>query len=75
MSDPTPGQIAYEAYLSTWPHTLLAGLRAWQDEPPIQQRAWEAAAQAVLAAQEAPRVPEEPPFCCSHGGLTERSIA
>jgi hypothetical protein len=44
----TPGQIAYEAYLRTW---NIPGLRTWEDEPRVQQRAWEAAAQAVLAWQ------------------------
>ena len=44
----TPGQIAYEAYLRCW---NIPGLRTWHEEPRGQQRAWEAAAQAVLAMQ------------------------
>jgi len=43
---PTPGQVCYEAYLRTWP---IPGLRTWDEEPLVQQRAWEAAATAVLA--------------------------
>jgi hypothetical protein len=47
MSDSkTPGQLCYEAYLQHW---NIPGLRTWHDEPRGQQRAWEDAAQAVLA--------------------------
>lgn len=58
----TPGQIAYEAYLRTW---NIPGLRTWHEEPRGQQRAWEAAAQAVLDAY-------CPPLATSHPGADER---
>jgi len=48
---PTPGQICYEAYLRNW---TIPGLRTWDEEPLGQQRAWEAAAQAVLDAVQPP---------------------
>jgi hypothetical protein len=53
----TPGEICYEVYytaLCPFPVHCL-GL-TWQATPYAQQRAWEAAAQAVLAAALAARV-------------------
>jgi len=48
MSDtPTPGQIAYEAYCATLDHTWTKP--AWRHLAPEIHRAWDAAAQAVLA--------------------------
>lgn len=45
---PTPGQIAYEAYWQTWNEGLPPQL-SWEQIIPDNKRAWEAAAQAVLA--------------------------
>jgi hypothetical protein len=54
---PTPGQIAYAAYLRCFgaypaqmPSTVLPG--PWVFLSPLQQQCWEAAAQAVLAMKE-----------------------
>jgi len=46
---PTPGQICYAAHVHTY---CVAGHPCWPafaDIPPLTQRAWENAAQAVLA--------------------------
>jgi hypothetical protein len=50
MTDPTPGQIAYEAY---WHDTkqMLRG-HPWDTLPSTEQAHWDAAAQAVLALKE-----------------------
>ena len=45
---PTPGQICYAAHVHTY---CVAGHPCWPafaDIPPLTQRAWEAAAEAVL---------------------------
>ena len=46
---PTLGQVAYEAY---WPAFGMAPQLPWEQVIADSKRAWEAAAQAVLAAQE-----------------------
>lgn len=55
MPDPTPGQVAYEAYVQHFkPYpahsksTVFPG--PWVFLPPLQQQCWEAAAQAAIAA-------------------------
>jgi hypothetical protein len=50
---PTPGQIAYEAYVAFWCMQGLSeqSLFLWGHMTPEMHRAWEAAAQAVLAIQ------------------------
>jgi GAF domain-containing protein len=56
MPNPTPGQVAYAAYCETrdpWWHPDFAHL------PPEAQQCWEAAAQAVLEAQEKEEKPHE----------------
>jgi len=47
VTESTPGQVAYEAYLRHW---NIPGLRTWHEEPRGQQRAWEEAAQAAITA-------------------------
>lgn len=51
---PTPGQVAYEAFLAAWAPRSGPPV-PWGDLPPLAHHAWEAAAQAVLARQEAPQ--------------------
>jgi len=48
----TPGQVAYEAYQAKLPERAYFPAAAWLVLHPAYQRAWEAAAQAVLAMQE-----------------------
>lgn len=48
---PTPGEIAYETYWGTWNDGLPPAL-PWDQIIPDNKRAWEAAAQAVVAMQE-----------------------
>lgn len=49
MPEPTPGETAYETYVA---HTRQQpAMLPWRYIPPYFQRAWEAAAQAVLEAQ------------------------
>ena len=60
MSEKSNGQVAYEAYCETtdW-KSLVSGqpLPAWDEAPdPLLEEAWEAAAEAVLAAQPKPKI-------------------
>ena len=51
-NEPTPGQVAYEAYYRLSAPTVSPALTAqiWQKLSPATHEAWEAAAQAVLEA-------------------------
>ena len=50
MSDtPTPGQVAYEAFWQAFAVAFGADADSWDIIHPGTQRAWDAAAQAVLA--------------------------
>lgn len=62
MTDtPTPGQVNYEAYCAVAPDVDPAlPFVAWDELPPGDRHAWEAAAQAVLAWQAA-QSEEAPP--------------
>jgi len=60
LSDtPTPGQLAYEAYNAAYDTEMVWGDHGWFALPIMTQRAWEAAAQAVLAQC----TPQEDPPC------------
>lgn len=48
---PTPGEVAYTAYILDLENTLPAGSVRWQEQAARVQAAWEAAAQAVLTMQ------------------------
>jgi len=53
MADPTPGQIAYEAYRRTLlPSDWRVALGAWEDLPALHTDAWDAAAQAAIVHHE-----------------------
>jgi len=53
MPEPTPGQIAYAVYWQVHAQEGSVHLRLpFGGLPEVSQRAWEAAAQAVLAMQE-----------------------
>ena len=55
MPKPTPGQIAYAAWHAIVIPALVPGYEDdWNQISTIEQRAWDAAAQAVLALREAP---------------------
>ena len=55
MPDPTPGQVCYEAFDAAYPADRFVRL-TWEEQAPAVQRAWDAAAQAVLTlAQEEER--------------------
>ena len=60
MSEKSNGQVAYEGYCEhTGWKSLVSGqpLPAWDEAPdPLLEEAWEAAAEAVLAAQPKPKV-------------------
>jgi hypothetical protein len=56
MPDPTPGQTAYETYFQALYATIPTSSDVWTWQTPAVQRAWEAAAQAVLDADLAARV-------------------
>jgi hypothetical protein len=64
MSDTrTPGQLCYEAYCALTPRLYpTARLMAWDEMLPVEHRAWEAAAEAVITAWIAsPDWPTPPP--------------
>lgn len=48
---PTPGQLAYEAFDAAFPADRFVRL-TWDEQAPAVQRAWEAAAQAVLTMKQ-----------------------
>jgi hypothetical protein len=51
MSDPpTPGQVAYEAYMAMLPERAYFPAAAWLGIGGAHRRAWEAAAQAAITA-------------------------
>jgi hypothetical protein len=50
---PTPGQIAYEAYVLALLNTPPAGSLRWQELEARIRDAWDVAAAAVLALQQA----------------------
>lgn len=49
MPNPTPGQVAYAAYAAVLDPLAPWGTPGFAELPDIHQRAWEAAAAAVLA--------------------------
>lgn len=56
MPDPTPGEVAYAAYAAVMVPLAPWGTPDFAQLPDIHQRAWEAAAQAVLTQALAQRV-------------------
>jgi hypothetical protein len=53
MPDPTPGQVAYEALVRAgYPDMAADATDLWHTVTPALKRAWEAAAQAVLALKQ-----------------------
>lgn len=48
MPDPTPGEIAYAAFVACLAPRVPWDAHPWAELPPATQRAWEAAAEAVL---------------------------
>ena len=52
MSNPTPGQVAYEAWEAALPERRYFPAPSWDTVSVPHQAAWEAAAQAVQAWQE-----------------------
>jgi hypothetical protein len=69
----TPGQIAYEGYEAALPERAYFPAVAWLDIHATHQRAWEAAAQAVLAQgapRDEPSTPKESRRCSMRGRIT-----